>query len=225
MRIFVNGIDICFEAEGEGPPVILLHGNGEDHRIFGRLAEDLKKRYRVFLIDTRGHGGSGKADSFHYADMAEDVAGFIRELGIVKPVLYGFSDGGIVGLILASKYPELLSGLIASGVNLTPKDLKRSFRLTIRLQNVLKRSPLLQLMLSEPNITDDDLKRIEVPVMITVAERDIVPVSHAEHIAGMIPGGCLTVVPKEDHSSYVVDSDKLFPLISEFLEHAAVPPR
>ncbi|MCL2032573.1 MAG: alpha/beta hydrolase [Methanomassiliicoccaceae archaeon] len=218
MKALANGVTIYYETEGDGPPVILLHGNGEDHRIFDRLTEKLKKDRKVFLVDTRGHGQSEKVDSFHYSDMEEDVAAFIRELDIVRPILYGFSDGGIVGLMLAAKYPGMLSGLIASGVNLTPRDLKTSFRLMIRLQNLFKRDPLLKLMLEEPNITDKELERIDVPVLITVAEKDIVPVSHAEHVAGRIRDSRLIVVPKEDHASYVVHSDKLFPLISDFIE-------
>ena len=221
MQVRVNGINIHYEAAGEGPPVILLHGNGEDHTIFDRLTEELKTGHKVFLIDTRGHGKSDKVDSFHYSDMVEDVASFITELGIGRPMLYGFSDGGIVGLMLAARYPGMLSGLIASGVNLSPKDLKRKFRLLIRMQNLFKKDPLLKLMLEEPDITDNDLRSIDVPVLITVGEKDIVPVSHAEHIAGTIPDCRLTVVPKEGHASYVVRSDKLFPLISDFIEGTA----
>ncbi|MDR0309159.1 MAG: alpha/beta hydrolase, partial [Candidatus Methanoplasma sp.] len=198
MRAFVNGMDIYYEAEGEGPPILLLHGNGEDHSIFDLLVKDLKKDHKVFSIDTRGHGKSGKVDSFHYHDMAEDVAALIRGLNIDRPILYGFSDGGITGLILASKYPGMLSGLIASGANLSPKDLKGWFRFIIRVQNIFKRDPLLRLMLDEPNITDAELRKIDIPAMITVAEKDIVHVSHAEHIANSIPGGNILVVPKED---------------------------
>ncbi|MCL2295961.1 MAG: alpha/beta hydrolase [Methanomassiliicoccaceae archaeon] len=221
MHIHVNGVDIHYISDGTGAPVLLLHGNGEDHRIFDRLIEDLKKNNKVFAVDTRGHGKSEKVDFFHYSDMVEDIVAFIRELGIERPILYGFSDGGIVGLMLAAKHPEVLSGLIASGVNLTPKDLKLSFRTVIRLKNAFKKDPLLELMLNEPLITDEDLERIEIPVLMTIGEKDIVPVSHAEHIAGKIPRGSMTVVPKEDHGSYIVHSEKLFPLISDFIESLA----
>jgi len=217
MIALVNGVRIHYETVGAGPPVILLHGNGEDHSIFDRLAEELGGRHKVFLLDTRGHGKSEKVGSFHYSDMAEDVVAFIGELGIERPAVYGFSDGGIVGLMVASRHPGILSGLVASGVNLTPRDLKASFRLMVRLANVFKRDPLLRLMLDEPDITDGDLAKIGVPVLITVAERDIIPVSHAERIAGSIPGGRLAVVLGEDHGSYVIHSDKLFPLIADFI--------
>jgi pimeloyl-ACP methyl ester carboxylesterase len=218
MKILANGIEIYYETEGDGPPILLLHGNGEDHRIFDRLVKDLKDSHTVYSIDTRGHGESGKTDSFHYSDMVEDMAALIRGLDIEKPLLYGFSDGGIVGLMLAAKYPRMLSGLITSGANLSPKDLKALFRFFLRLVNAFKRDPLLKLMLDEPHITDEDLKKIEIPVLVTVAERDLVPVSHAEHIAGTISNGRLIVVPKESHGSYIIHSDKLFPLISDFIE-------
>ena len=221
MDIRVNGIDIHYEVGGEGRPIILLHGNGEDHTIFDKLVGVLAKEHKVFSLDTRGHGKSGKVDSFHYSDMVEDVAAFIKELDIEKPVLYGFSDGGIVGLMLASKYPELLSGLVASGVNLTPKDLKGTVRFLMRLVYVFKKSPLFKLMLDEPRITDGDLEKITAPVLITIAQRDLVPLGHAEHIFKKIPNCRLAVLPKENHCSYVIHSDKLFPLISDFLEQTA----
>jgi pimeloyl-ACP methyl ester carboxylesterase len=148
----------------------------------------------------------------------EDVAAFVREFRIYKPLVYGFSDGGVVGLMLAAKYPDLLSGLIASGVNLTPKDLKLRFRAMVRTQHIFKRDPMIKLMLDEPNITDEDLQKIKIPVLITVAEKDIISVSHAETVAKKISAGSLLIVPKEDHGSYIIHSEKLFPLISDFVE-------
>ena len=217
MFIHVNGIEIYYETEGEGTPILLLHGNGEDHCIFDRLVKDLKKNYLVYMIDTRGHGRSGKVDSFHYSDMVEDVAAFVQDLDIKKPLIYGFSDGGIIGLMLAAKYPQMLSGLVASGVNLSPKDMKARYRLLIRLVNAFKRDPLLRLMLDEPNIAEEELERIEIPVLITVAEKDAVPCHTSKRIADKIPDGRLIVIPREDHGSYVIHSDKLFPLISDFI--------
>ena len=220
MITHVNGVDIYYEVDGDGPPIILLHGNGEDHTIFDRLSDDLKDHYKVFLIDSRGHGKSGKVSCFHYSDMVEDVVAFIKYLKIEKPIIYGFSDGGIVGLMLASEYPDLLSGLIASGPNLTPKDLILRERLPMRIVNIFKRNPMVKMMITEPNITDGDLQKIDIPVLITVAENDIITISHAKHIADTVRNGSVIIVPYEDHSSYIVHSDRLFPLISDFIETA-----
>ncbi len=217
MKVHVNGVDINYEVAGEGSAVILLHGNGEDHHIFDVLVEELSRTNEVYAIDTRGHGGSSKAEVFHYEDMMEDIKQFIDELKIKKPVVYGFSDGGIIGLMLASKYPDLLSGLIASGPNLTPKDVRFSFRIYMRFQYIRNKDPLIELMLKEPNITDNDLKRITIPTLITIGSRDMVPLSHGEHIADRIENGYLMILDGEDHSSYIVGSDRLYPIISEFM--------
>ncbi|MDR3075608.1 MAG: alpha/beta hydrolase [Candidatus Methanoplasma sp.] len=224
MMIHANGIDIHYEVRGSGPAVILLHGNGEDMRIFDRLAEDLCPEYTVFLMDTRGHGGSQRADSFHYSDITEDVAAFIKGLCIRKPVLYGFSDGGIVGLMLAAKYPDMLSGLIVSGVNMTPKNLRLGFRMYIRLLHMINGDPLLKLMLDEPSIKESDLRCIVVPTLVTVGSKDIVSVSHAEYVADNVRNGRLSIAEYEDHSSYVVNSEKLYPMISGFLRELSCRP-
>ena len=121
-------VTLYYEKTGQGRPVILLHGNGETHEIFDKLVPELSKDYTVYAIDSRGHGKSTKVKTLDYDIMAEDIAEFIRILKLEKPMLYGFSDGGILGLILAYRYPDLLSKLIISGANLHPDGLKIKYR-------------------------------------------------------------------------------------------------
>lgn len=79
--VTVNGIILHYAVAGEGAPVILLHGNGEDHTIFSVETEQLVAAgYKVFAPDTRGHGANAPLPEYHYADMAEDIYGFIRTL-------------------------------------------------------------------------------------------------------------------------------------------------
>lgn len=111
MKIFVNSIHLYYEKFGEGSPLILLHGNGESHQIFDRAIPILSRYFTVYALDTRGHGESDMVREFHYSDMAEDVKCFIEALALQKPILYGFSDCGIVGLMIASKYPDLLESI------------------------------------------------------------------------------------------------------------------
>ena len=98
MLIHVNGIDLYYEKTGDGRPLVMSHCNSMDHKIFRRAARVLGERFTVYLVDSRGHGKSTKVKTLHYTDMAEDMAAFITALGLEKPVFYGFSDGGIVGL-------------------------------------------------------------------------------------------------------------------------------
>lgn len=215
----INGLDIHYEVSGNGPPILLLHGNGENIGIFDELTEQLKDSFTVYAMDTRGHGKSGAVGSYHYEDMVEDVISLISGLDIKHPVLYGFSDGGIVGLMLASKYPDALSGLIASGANMNPGALSLSFRTYVRLSDLFKRDPLVKMMLEEPNITDEELEKIKIPVLLTVGSKDIIPYSHTKRIADAIPNCEVVVAENEDHSSYIVHSEKLYGIIATFLNN------
>ena len=89
-------INLYYEKTGTGVPLIMLHGNGEDHTIFNKATAVLKKHFTVYAIDTRGHGKSSPVDELHYEDMANDVYEFICKLNLEKPIVYGFSDGGIL---------------------------------------------------------------------------------------------------------------------------------
>jgi pimeloyl-ACP methyl ester carboxylesterase len=120
----LQDITLYYEKTGQGKPIILLHGNGENHKIFDELVLQLSREYTVYAIDSRGHGKSSKTKSLDYYRMAEDIAGFIKLLNIEKPILYGFSDGGILGLIIGFRYPQLLSKLIISGANIRPEGIK-----------------------------------------------------------------------------------------------------
>ena len=124
MYLTVNGIKLYYEKTGSGKPLIMSHCNSMDHRIFKKAAKLLSEKFTVYCPDTRDHGKSEKVGVLHYEDMAEDMRCFIEELRLEKPVFYGFSDGGITGLILASEHPELLSALVVSGASLSPESTK-----------------------------------------------------------------------------------------------------
>ena len=205
----VNGIDISYEKIGEGEPLILLHGNGETHEIFEEAAEQLAKRYTVYLPDTRGHGRSGKVSEYHYEDMARDVYCFIKVLGLEKPILYGFSDGGIVGLLLASQYPGLLKKLVVSGVNTCPDDIKSPYLWGMKIQYAFTRNPLIRLMLTEPDISEEQLQAIDVPVEITAGSRDMIRQNVMLYICHNIPQASFILFEGETHSSYIVHSTKI----------------
>lgn len=216
MYIQLNGQIIYYEKSGAGSPVILVHGNKETHKIFDVLIPKLSKEHTVYALDSRGHGLSASAGNFHYADMAEDIIAFIQGLDLVKPAFYGFSDGGIIGLIAASKHPSLFSSLIVSGANLTPRGLKFLTRTSIRFHYLKKRDPLLALMLKEPHIRKSDLARITIPTLVLAGSKDIVKKGETKRIASLIPNAVLKILPGETHASYVVHSPKLFSLLNEF---------
>ena len=209
MYIQLDGQILYYEKIGEGDvSLILLHGNGEDHSIFDELIAALPPIYTVYAIDTRGHGLSATPHEYHYDDMASDLLNFIDALHIEKPVVFGFSDGGITALIAASRAAGFFSRVIAAGVNSNPKGLTHAARAEIKRQFKADGSALTEMMLKEPDLSEDMLSRIDCPVTLLMGQRDMVKEKDAKRVAAAIPGAELRVLPGEDHGSYVIHSAK-----------------
>lgn len=217
MYIQLESQVINYEHTGEGRPLILLHGNGEDHHIFDELTMELSKRYEIYALDSRGQGESATPNEYHYEDMAQDVAHFIEYYNIVKPVIIGFSDGGIVALLTAIRHPDLVGELIVCGANTSPAGLTFKSRHGIKKDYKKTKSDLIGMMLREPNITDEELRSIRIPTVVIAGERDIIKPKHTQHIVDMIPEATLRVMEGEDHGSYVIHSDKLASIIKEYI--------
>lgn len=213
MFIEANGIKLHYEKYGSGEPIILSHCNSMSSRIFGKAVKILKQKFTVYTVDSRDHGKSSKVKELHYEDMAEDMYQFITRLGIEKPIFYGFSDGGIVGILLASQHPDLLSRLVISGASLSPESTKEAPMKFFKLWSHIDRSDKMQIMMREPNITDDILKAITVPTFVTAGTRDLIKQSHTEHIASTIPNATLKIFEGKSHSNYINNS----PIIANYL--------
>lgn len=210
MRITTNGVSLYYEVRGsKGPALIMLHGNGEDRTIFDRAVPYLEQVFTVYLIDSRGHGESSPVREYHYQDMVDDLSEFIRKLKLDRPAVCGFSDGAIVGLMYASQHPDGLSRLIACGANTRPETLTGLRMALDRMGSVERKDPKVRMMLTEPDITAEDLSRITVPVTVVAGSRDCVKRSDSEFIADSVQNGELCIMKRADHSSYVVHSTRV----------------
>lgn len=219
--IRVNGTGLHYAMEGDGAPVVLLHGNGEDHSLFDLLTDQLTEAgYRVYAPDSRGHGESDPVDEFHYADMAEDIFQFIRDLGLEKPALYGHSDGGIIALILEMNHPGTLGAMAVSGTNLHPEGLISSFIREFTEINKTKHDPMITLMLTEPHIDPEDLKKIRIPVLVTAGEHDLVRPEETERLSAALPDCQTVIVPEADHGSYIENSPCMGEMLLGFLKES-----
>ena len=143
MYIQLNSQVICYEKTGEGTPVILIHGNNGDHHTFDELVCTMCRDHTVYAMDSRGHGESATPKEYHYADMADDVINLIDALDIKSPALVGYSDGGIVALLVAIKASNKISRIVCCGANLSPagihhKDLREIKKEYKRILNDIK---------------------------------------------------------------------------------------
>jgi pimeloyl-ACP methyl ester carboxylesterase len=112
----VNGLRLYYEVHGEGEPLLLLHGGTATGRSWVSHLPAFGEHFRVFTPDSRGHGRTDNpAGELGYRLMAEDVAAYIDALGLRKPLVVGYSDGGQIALEMGLRYPGLAGALVLGG--------------------------------------------------------------------------------------------------------------
>jgi len=213
--IEVNGQSLFYSVEGAGKPIVLLHGNGGSHNDLETTSRQLSQAgYLVYAIDSRGQGANPALPEYHYADMAEDVCQFIEQLKIGKPAVFGWSDGGIVAILAEVLHPGTFSVLATSGANVTVEgSLDADVFRSIFGDETAERTPLVQMMYEEPNMTTAELNTIQCPALICAGERDLILESHTRYIANSIPHATLRLVEGADHGSHIWHN----PLMGEIL--------
>jgi len=113
----VNGLRMYYETHGAGTPVILLHGGLETGRMWAPVVAAFATRYQVITPDTRGHGRTDNpAGLSSFALQAEDIARLIEAVGLPRPFVAGYSDGGQTALQMAMRYPGLARGYMIGGI-------------------------------------------------------------------------------------------------------------
>ncbi|MFD1432090.1 alpha/beta fold hydrolase [Lacticaseibacillus yichunensis] len=217
MEITVNHIRINYEKHGSGAPLLLLHGNGEDLHLFDDLTPLLAKTHTVYALDSRDHGQSERGVALTYELMAEDVRAFLRELNLMKVTLIGFSDGAITAMLVASASPRRIHKLVLAGGNLTPRGVRWAARTGVRLAYLKHRDPLLGLMLHGPHISQKQLRAITAQTLVLTGAKDVITRKESIAIASGIPGSILQIVPNAEHSDYVKDAGRFYPLIRAFV--------
>ena len=111
-----GGVRTYYAVEGEGEPLILLHGGACTIETFDGQTPALASKYRVYLPERRGHGRTPDVEGpITYENMAQDTIAFIEALAIPSAHLVGWSDGALVGLLVALRRPELVRKLVLIG--------------------------------------------------------------------------------------------------------------
>lgn len=213
MFINVNNIRLFYDKQGTGKPLILLHGNEENHFIFDHAVEKLKKYYTVYSIDSRGHGQSDKVKTYFYQDMCEDVKCFIEQLELKDVTIMGSSDGAIVALLLGINYPDYVNNLILAGVNITPDGVIDEVYQDMKKQYLKTKNPLIKLMLDQPNITTKQLHQVKANTLLLAGSDDLIKLSHLQKINRHIKDSKLMIIDGEDHTSYIIHNDKIANII------------
>ena len=235
----VNGVKIWYAMFGRGEPVMLLHGGLASANYWGNQVRALQARYRVVVMDSRGHGRSTRNDQpYGYDLMAGDVIALMDFLKIKKAAIVGWSDGAILGLDIAITHPERVSKLFAFAANSDPSgvaDIANSpvFNAFIARaeKEYEKLSPtpteykaflaqITKMWETQPNWTAADLQRIAVPTWIVDADHDeAIKRENTEFMAANIPNAGLLLQPEVSHFSFLQDPDQFTADVLHFLQH------
>jgi len=213
----VNDISMYYESYGNGDSLLLIHGNGSSIASMGCQIDFFKTKFRVVAADSRGHGNTDlNTDNLSYEQMADDWIALIEKLELTNINLFGWSDGGIIGLLIAIKKPNLVKRLAIMGANVKPQ-----FEALIKLEGFMieraiteaqqkviaghnpvfwqRKLMQLSLLIDQPNIALSELNKIKSEVLVMAGEKDSVKESHTLQIHQNIPGSELCIFQKGTH--------------------------
>jgi pimeloyl-ACP methyl ester carboxylesterase len=111
-HVQANNIEVYYEVQGEGEPLVLIPYLAADQACYAFQVADYAKRFTCYTVDLRGAGLSGKPEGTYSTELfADDVAAFMRAVGITNAHVSGLSLGAATGMWLAGKYPHLVKSL------------------------------------------------------------------------------------------------------------------
>jgi pimeloyl-ACP methyl ester carboxylesterase len=232
-----DGIEIAFLDEGEGEPMVLVHGFASTAEVNwvhpGWVATLTRAGRRVIALDNRGHGASSKLydpAAYHSVRMADDVRALLDHLEIDRADVMGYSMGARITAFCALAYPARLRRAVLGGLGIRlvegvglPESIAEALEApsladvhdptgrTFRAFAEQTKSDLAALAAcirgSRQVLTRDEVATIRAPVLVAVGSKDKVAGS-AQELAALLPAGRALDIPGRDHMLAV--GDKVF---------------
>jgi pimeloyl-ACP methyl ester carboxylesterase len=239
----VNGLHVYYEqhGEGEGPPLVLLHGGLTTIELsFGVVLPVLAEHHQVIAVELQGHGRTADTDrpmTFGY--LAADVVGVLDHLGIEQVDVFGFSLGGLTAYEMLVQHPDRIRrAVVASadhrndrGGEIHPDRLptEADFIAMREAYAAVAQDPsqfeafaakTTALVHGFGGWTDEQLRAIEVPVLVLIGDTDFILVPDAAQAAELMPHGQLAVLPGTTHMD-MTRSGLVAAVVETFLRQGA----
>lgn len=240
-----NGIAHHYDDSGTGPVVLLLHGGMESSESWDAQTPALAATHRVIAVDRRGHGRTPDVDGpITYEDMRDDTIACIEALDIAGTHLVGWSDGGIVALMVAIARPDLVGRIATLGSNArddayTPEaraalgadsplvDLMRDDYVRVSPDGAdhwpVVRDKVLRLWWSDPLDFLDDVAQIDTPTLVMAGDDDCITHEHSLELFHRLPKGRLGIVPGASHVAPMEQPDLVNGMLLAFLDGPEKP--
>jgi len=242
----IGDVKTWYEVDGpaDAEPVVMLHGGMSDGTAWGANAPAMARRYRTYIPDRRGHGKTPDVDGpFTYEAMTEDTIAFLEQVVGGPARLVGWSDGGIVSLMLSIRRPDLVTRQVLVGTNFHRDGLLPSFLLgddpngeDVAMFKAIYEAVAVdpanwpvfftkteRMWREEPTLTVDDLKAVQAPTLVLVGDDDAMGLEHTIALYEAIAHSQLAVVPGTSHV-VTLEKPALFDeLVLAFLGETAEP--
>lgn len=239
----VDGVVTYFEVTGGGEALILLHGGMGTAEECDAQATKLAETFRVYVPERYGHGRTPDiAGDITYENMAEHTVAFMETLGIESAHLVGWSDGALVGLLVALRRPELVRKLVLidqfvslDGARAEVQEEIASMTLDDMAESVAVYNELSpdgpdhfpvvfdkihKLWTDETGIDLADLERVTARTLLLVADEGVMTLDHAHAMAEALSDSHVVVVPGTTHNLPNEKPDLVNQYILDFLATA-----
>lgn len=219
-----DDVKLYYEVYGEGPPLLLIHGNGGSIWSMKHQIEHFRQQYRVIAMDSRDHGQSADAPGpLTFEAMADDLAALLDHLHATPALVLGWSDGGIEALLLALRHPTKVARIAAMAANLRPDgvvpellaELNRP-RASTPAHAATRTERVEALVRDEPHINPDALTAITVPTLVLAGDHDLISDEHTLEIFHHIPNAQLVIFPDATHMIPVDDPARFNATVERF---------
>jgi len=224
----LNNHKLYYETYGSGAPLLLLHGGGGSAQQFSNQIAYFEKTHFIVAPEQIGQGHTPDVRGpLTYSAMADDTAALLRQLNLKNVDVIGWSDGGILALMLAVRHPELVRRLVVSGANFAPEGIPRD-----ELERMRKADEdgdweraidgkLNHMQLVSP--TRDELSRellgkIRSRVLVMAGDRDAIRLEHTVALYHTIPDARLCILPSTGHGTFIERPAWVNPIVQRFFE-------
>jgi 3-oxoadipate enol-lactonase len=223
----INGLEIHREVQGEGPPIVFVHGLGATSNVWYAQRTLLSKNYRVIVYDRSGSGRSEKANECYSIDAwTDELLGLLDDLAIPSAVVVGHSLGSMIAMRFAGEHADRTKALILAGgeANLGPGQkhalTERALAGLVRemfLANDAKSYALHCLALRDGDVRAD-LANIKCPTLLLLGDQDMVtPITWQRIIAAGISDSRIRIVPNTAHMTMLESPAVFNTVLLEFL--------
>jgi pimeloyl-ACP methyl ester carboxylesterase len=239
-NVDIDGLAVFYETEGDGETIVLLHGGLADNSTWAAQFSGLSPHRHVVAPERQAQGHTpDRPGPLTYRAMTDQTVSFLVALGLGPVDLLGWSDGGMVGTLIAAEHPELVRTLTVTGSGFSsagyvPGSMEALVSLSSADEDMVMFAAMyaqaspdgpehfpevwekMRTMWAEPFDWTAKVRQISAPTLVIVGDDDYVSVEHAQEFSRSVVNGQLAVVPGASHLVPMEKPDLFNQLVLEF---------